>query len=600
MPAFSLDQLVRTRLPGQFALSPDRTRVVFTRVGRYFGHALFTDYGDDNNLTVLDLRSGASLQVTSGRSIKTYPQFSPDGKRIAFESENDIWSVDVETGLSERLTTNVAADSRAAWSPDGREIAFTSARGGRPNLFVMDARGERFGLRQLTTEGAQTPTWTPDGRAIVYLASLDAHFYSRGIYSVPATGGPATRLTPADDARNSSPVFSPDGRRIAYVSNRSGFANLWTMAPDGADQVQATRQNRDQDFSGELIQSITPRWSPDGTRLLHFSNRTGNLDLEVTDLSARTTQVVDGRDGSELPVGWLDDRTVAYVSEDYRTPPDLYVRRLGEPVAIQRTFSSHATYRPEHFERLESVSWTSEDGVRVHGFLRIPSGTRPGERFPALVVSHTFNFGQFYNHWSAPFSYLAQSGYILLTVDHRGSSGYGVAFRDLPRGNWGLAQLQDVVSAARFLRSRPEVDADRVGMLGYSMGGYLTLLAATTHPTLFRAAVSVFGPTQVTGPAVREAQWHFGFTFDERPDRYRAVSPVDRAEQLSIPTLFLHGTGDPIVPVSQVYDLVGQLGRERLYELAVYPSDGHGIVNLDDQVDSCERVVRFLDTYLRR
>ena len=132
------------------------------------------------------------------------------------------------------------------------------------------------------------------------------------------------------------------------------------------------------------------------------------------------------------------------------------------------------------------------------------------------------------------------------------------------------------------------------------MGGYLTLLAATTHPTLFRAAVSVFGPTQVTGPAVREAQWHFGFTFDERPDRYRAVSPVDRADQLSIPTLFVHGTGDPIVPVSQVYDLVQQLGRDFPHDLAVYPSDGHGIVKLDDQVDSVARVVRFLETYLRR
>ena len=141
----------------------------------------------------------------------------------------------------------------------------------------MSASGEREGLRRVTKDdiGGANPVWSPDGKSIVFAAARDEHFYSRGFYSISAAGGgQPQRITPADDARNSWATFFPDGSRIAYVSDRSGFLNIWTMTPDGSDQRQLTREQQDQDYpENDYIQTMGLRWSPDGKRLLYFTNR---------------------------------------------------------------------------------------------------------------------------------------------------------------------------------------------------------------------------------------------------------------------------------------------------------------------------------------
>jgi dipeptidyl aminopeptidase/acylaminoacyl peptidase len=469
----------------------------------------------------------------------------------------------------------------------------------------MSADGERAALRRVTNDafGEALPTWSPDGQTLVFTSARDEHFYSRAIYSVPALGGDVLRLTPPDDARNNLPTFSPDGTRLAYVSDRSGFLNIWTMAANGSDHQQVTRVPQDQDYpENDYIQTLGLRWSPDARRLLYFTNRDANLDLMTVEISTRTASAVSAADGSHHPVGWVDDQTVAYVYENYRTPPDLYIRRLGgDPRRL--TFTGRAVYKPEHFEHLERASWTSDDGVKVHGFIRRPSNVPSAIRLPALVMSHTYNVGQFYNQWNPIFSYIVQSGYVMLTVDHRGSNGYGVAFRDLPRGNWGFAQLKDLVSAAGLLRSRADVDPARVGVMGYSMGGYLTLLAATTHPELFRAAACIFGLGEITGDPSRSSRnyvWHIGGTEAEKPDEYRRASPVNAVARIQAPLLIVHSDGDPIEPVTKVRNFVYELDRYgKSYELALYTNEAHGLRLLEHQRDSYHRLMQFLDRHLR-
>jgi dipeptidyl aminopeptidase/acylaminoacyl peptidase len=603
-PAFTLDEIVATRTWGQFSLSPDATWAVFTAVGRYFGHPLFPDFGEDNNLRLVSTRNGELRQITSGPFAKTYPRFSPDGRRVAFESEGDIWTVELESGATRRLTTHVAADRAAAWSPDGRSIAFASNRWGRWDLYVMSAGGERESLRRLTGDDfrEERPTWSPDGRWVLFLSARDAHFYSRGIFRVPAAGGSVSRLTPEDNARNNLPSFAPGGEKVAYVSDRSGYLNIWTMQPDGTDHRQLTRVPQDQDYpENDHIQSMGLHWSPEGTRLLHFTNRLGNLDLMSVRAANGETDTVGNTDGSHHPVGWVDDRTVAYVYESYRQPPAFFVRPLGG-TPRQLTHSGHAVYRSEHFDRLESVHWKSEDGVEVHGYLRRPSW-QGAERLPGIVMSHTYNVGQFYNQWCPIFGYIVQSGYVMLMVNHRGSNGYGVAFRDLPKGDWGFAQLRDIVSAAGFLRSLPEVDPERVGMMGYSMGGYLTQLAATTRPDLFRAAISIFGLGEITGDPDRSSPnyiWHLGGSEAQIPEAYRRASPVTHVPQMQAPLLLLHSDGDPIEPVTKAYNFIQAMETAgKTYEAHIYRNEAHGLRLLPHQLDSYERVLRFLERYLK-
>jgi dipeptidyl aminopeptidase/acylaminoacyl peptidase len=606
-PGFTVEQMVAARSIGQVVMSPDRKSVVHTHVGRYFGHPIIPAYGEDSNLLLRHLETGATVRLTSGSDSTAYPAFSPDGRRVSYERQGDIWTVDIATGATRRLTTNVAPDRSASWSPDGREIAFLSTRWGRPAIYVMSADGERKGLRQITPPGfnATLPTWTPDGKYLLFTAAKDTHFYSRGMYRISAAGGgEPERITPADDAKNAWPSFSPDGSRLAYISDRSGYLNIWTMKPDGTDHRQVTRVAEDQDYpDNDYIQTMGLRWSPDGRRLLYFTNQEGNLRLMTVDVASGRTAVVEDRDGAHHPVGWLDDRTVAYVYESYRDIPELYVKPLGG-ASRRLTQSGYAAFRPAHFERLESVRWKSDDGVEVHGYLRRPAWAKPGDRLPGLVLSHTYNVGQFYNHWSPIFSYLAQSGYVVLQVNHRGSNGYGTKFRDLPKGDWGFAQLKDIESAAGYLRGLDGVDAARVGMLGYSMGGYMTQLALTTRPTLFRAGVAVFGLGEIVGDPLASSPnyiWHLGGTELEIPDRYRNASPVTHVAKLQAPIMIVHSNGDPIEPVTKIHNFTQAMDAHgKRYELKLYDNEAHGLRLLDHQIDSYQRILAFLDRHLRQ
>ena len=604
-PRFSLEQLATHRVPGQFVLSPDRRSVVYTHVSRFFGHPIIPGFDEDSNLFLLDLDNGARVRLTSGADATAYPAFSPDGRYVAYESQGNIWSVEIESGRTQRLTTHVSRDRGAAWSPDGSEIAFASGRWGRPALYVMAATGERDGLRQITPDGfgGLNPVWSPDGEYILFIASRDEHFYSRAIYRVPAAGGEPERLTPRDDARNNWPTFSPDGTRIAYLSDRSGYLNLWEMTPDGREHRHVYAVEEDQDYAeNDYIQTIGPRWSPDGTQLLHFTNRLGNLLLISVDVASGEATRLGGEEGGYHPVGWLADDTVAFVHESYRRPPDLYLMTLGES-ARQVTHSGHAALGEHHFDRLESVWWTSEDGVRVHGYLRRPSWSTPEDRLPGIVFSHTYNVGQFYNQWNPIFGYMAESGYVLLFVNHRGSSGYGREFRDLPRGGFGQPQQIDIVSGAEFLRAQPGVDPDRLGMLGYSMGGYLTQLALTTRPEVFDVGVSVFGLGEITWDPQRSHQnfiWHLGGTQEELPDAWAHASPVNHVEHMRAPLLIVHSDGDPIEPLTKVWNFVHEMERhDKPYEVRIYRNEAHGLQNVDNLVDAYHRIMVFLDRHLR-
>jgi len=258
-------------------------------------------------------------------------------------------------------------------------------------------------------------------------------------------------------------------------------------------------------------------------------------------------------------------------------------------------------YTEDAFDQLESVHWRSEDGVEIHGYLRRPSwSTASDEPLPALVVSHTYEVGQFYNQWNPIFSYIVQSGYVLLTVNHRGSNGYGTEFRDLPRGDFGWPHVKDLASGADFLRSLPEVDSERVGILGYSMGGYLALFAVTTRPDSFQAGISVFGLGEITNSPGKHFTWHMGGTEAEIPEAYRNASPVTHVSKITAPVQIIHSDKDTIEPVTKVRNFVYEMDKyDKPYELWIYQNETHGLKQLNNQLDSYQRIMNFLQMNLR-
>lgn len=600
---FTLEQVAQTRTLGHFAISPDGSKVAYTVAGYYLGFPLIPRFGEDNNVRVVSLETGEITQVTSGPVPKTDPVFSPSGDQIAFESENDIWVVDLTTGATRRLTTSFAGVSAraATWSPDGTHLAFVSNRGGKTDLWVMSVEGERHGLVQLTNEDTveDDPQWSPDGRTIAFSAKRRSEYYmATGIYLVPSRGGPPARLTPPDTVDNFAPRWSPDGKQLAVLSDRSGYVHVWTVTLSDKNWRGFDTGAAD---SMSPYWIVRPVWSHDGRRLLISNNRLGSFELAVLDVPSGNVQTVGSGEGNYHEVGWSrDDGAILYAWENAWSPPDLYVRPIQATNARRLTHSSYAYFRKEYTAASKRVSFHSADGFEIHGYLLTPSDMPAGARLPAIVDLHPNSYGQFYyDNWNPFPHYLAAHGYVVLMINQRAGSGYGRAFREPIKnvGNWGTGALDDMKAGAAFIKSQSFVDAGRVGVMGLSMGGYLTLLSLTKAPDLFSVGVDLMGPTDLRHPFT---SYQVGVDEKENPELYNRISPITSVKDLRVPLLILHSDQDRNVVPQETYQLIDELDRQhKPYEVKFYRGEAHGLADPVHALDSYERIVWFLDRYLK-
>jgi len=598
-PRFTLEQIVRVRTLGNFVIAPDGAQVSFSLAGHYFGFPTVPRFGDENNLRVLSVATGEIRRLTSGPFAKIGPVFSPNGRRVAFESEDDLWVVDVADGITTRITSDGARNRDVTWAPDGRHVAFVSSRGGRTDLWIASVDGERPGLRQVTDSAdlEDDPQWSTDGESLLFVARRPDEYYSKGIFSAPARGGPPVRLTPPDAFDHFAPRWSPDGRQIAFLSDRTGYVHVWTMRPDGSGAHEFDTGPHD---TASPHWTVQPVWSRDGRRLLTSVNREGSFDLVALSMADGSVETVASGGGQHHEVGWTPDGSMIYSYENAWSPPDLYLKPAGgEPRRL--TSSSHVAFRREHCADVRRVRFPSVDGLEIAGFLVTPAGLRPGERLPAIVNLHPNGYGQFYDHWNPFLHYLAQSGYVMLLVDQRGSSGYGRAFREAQRGAWGTKTFDDVKAAAGFIRAQPFVDPQRVGVLGLSFGGYQALLALTKTPGLFTAGVDLAGPTDKRSPfADHYNAYQIGATEAEDPALYDRISPMTSIGDLRAPLLVLHGDADRNVVIEFTYRLIDELERQhKVYEAKIYPGEAHGVADPVHQLDAYRRIVAFFDRYLK-
>lgn len=593
----SLEEIVATRTLGHFAISGDGRKAAHALFGFHFGFPVVPRFGEDNNLKVIDLETGKTVQATTGLSPKTAPVFSPDGAAVLFESENDLWVVSLENGATRRLTTHPSRDYDAQWSPDGRQIVFASDRGGQGDLWIMAALGERVALRQITNApgGESDPQWAPDGASITFEATRsDDHYFATGLYRVAASGGEPERLTPRDNVDNQSLRHSPDGRTIAYISDRSGFARVVLAGPDGSNPRTVMTPPGDC-FSPHW--RVAPRFSKDGKRLLVSLGREGRFDLVEVEIASAIPRVLREGDGHHHALGYRRDGALLYVHENYFSPPDLMAADAAGPRPL--THSGHSRYRKELFAERRRVTFPSSDGFVVHATLLTPRGA--SGPLPAVVNLHPNSYGQFFDHWSPYFDYLATRGYAILNVDQRGSAGYGRAYRDAAIGQWGTGTYEDVKAAARWLGTRPDVDRSRIGVMGLSFGGYLTLLGLVRDPDLFAAGINLMGVVDRRGRfAGRNTLFHVGPKESEDPALWALISPITQIGKLRAPLLILHADQDRNVSVEQTHILVDELERlGKDHEVRIYQGEAHGLADPRNQLDSYQRILAFLDRHLR-
>ena len=451
-----------------------------------------------------------------------------------------------------------------------------------------------------TADYAWDPACSPDGRLVAWHEwDLPNMPWDGSRIVVAGRDGRAPHVVAGgDDESVGQPRWSPDGRRLGFVTDRDGWWNVWTVAPDGRDARPVLPEACEQAEPPWGPGQRSYAWSPDAAAVALVRNEDGFGRLVVVGADGATARAAGWHHGLDWgPAG------IAAVRSGARTPSTVTVlHETGRRLVARGPVGGFETVG---LAEPEAVTWPGVDGTPVPGLLWRPTGPPPGlgSRPPLLVDVHGGPTGQATVAWRAAPPFFTSRGWAVLTPNPTGSTGYGRAYTQALAGEWGRRDVEDVAAGIRAAGERGWCDPGRVVVSGGSAGALTALLVCARHPDLVRAVISQYGVTDLAGLAATTHRFESRYldrlvgVLPRDADRYRERSPSTHAAALRVPVLVLHGRDDRVVPVEQADALVaGVRAAGGTVDAHVYDGEGHGW----SRPATIEDVYRRVDAFLRR
>jgi dipeptidyl aminopeptidase/acylaminoacyl peptidase len=430
----------------------------------------------------------------------------------------------------------------------------------------------------------------PDGSVLYVNYPKDDWIASHVWRVVP--GEEPVQLTHPAETRERGPALSPDGGRLAFISEETGWSEIHILELGSGERRQLTHDGAD---------FISPRWHGDGRLLVATRSRRGKSDLVTVDTANGSVSVL-APGGDWGNASWAGHSIVA-LHENHHTPPRLVrvdpdgaVTRLGPP--------SLTEVRGAPVRDFEEVTFGSFDGLEIHGFLYRPEDTT--KPVPAVVYAHGGPTSPDTDSWDPVAQYFVDKGYAWLSINYRGCTSYGREFERANYGSWGVDDTKDCLAAHDFLAGLGWVDPRRVAIFGPSYGSYLALASLTNDPDhRYACAIAKYGDSEIatswaTGDrGGREYLEMMMKTPALAPEAYRAGSPFWSVSNVERPILIAHGEQDERVPPGQSQQLVEELRRlGKRFEYVTYPTEAHGLLRAGPFLHFHRRLERFLDWHL--
>ncbi len=528
------------------------------------------------------------------------PMWSPDGTRIVFVSDHDgdenfnLYVMSAAGGTPQPLTTGKRDHRLAAWAPDGHSLAFVSNRhGGHLQLFTVSADGGEPQQRTHHDDPVGAFVWSPDGRSIAYTIK----FRESEVWLLDVPAAETRRVLARAETEvtvgnlfgvSGSDIWAPDGSGFLFTSNEHDVAEIGFYRVSGGEVSWLHFSARE---------NISPVFSPDGKRIAFLEHESIGWSAQVKDARLDAApQRVSPATGVASATQWAGD-ALLFLHTDARTPIGIW--RWAGDAASPVVQSLPDGFPSAHLVAPEPIQYLSTDG------LSIPALLYQGAGHAALICPHGGPESHRSDIWDPFVQFLVLAGYSVLLPNFRGSTGYGRKFRTMADRDLGGADLEDVASGADFLVSEGIADAGRVGIYGASYGGYMTLMCITKKPEKWAAATSLVGiyNWQTMWETSREfIVYYFKHKFgtpDEVPELYYDRSPIHFADCIRCPLLLIQTEQDPRCPISEARHLAAALDRNKIpYELHTYPDEGHGFRKLTNRIDAYTRMRNFFRQHL--
>ena len=590
-----------------------------------------------SNIYLTGIKGENFRQLTNAKGDNNSPRWMPDGKTIAFistrDGESQIWTISIAGGEAKKISHITTEASGLVVSPDGKWFAFSSdvypeclnedcnakrreaaekskvkaklftslpyrvwnawKDGKRSHLFVMPADGGKavdltpgeYDIPPIDLGGNWDYAFSPDSKEIAFTRNPDtlvAISTNNEIYIVPVTGGTPKNIS-NNPANDSQPLYSPDGKYIAYrMMRRAGFESdrrelvLY-------ERASGKRINLTDTFDYRVDDVV---WSPDSKSLFFNADDKGNVSIfHATVPDKKISTILDKGVNASLQLT-PDGQTMIMARETMSLPAELFsIERDGSDLK-QITFINEEKLSRLEMNSRESFWFDGAEGTRVQGLFLKPPFFSMNSKYPLIFLVHGGPQEQwrdeFHYRWNAQM--FASRGYAVVMINPRGSTGYGQKFTDEISKDWGGKVYEDLMRGLDYvLRTYSCIDSNRMAAAGASFGGYM-MNWILGHTDRFRCIVShdgVFNPASAYGTTEELwfNEWEFGGTPYKNPELFKKWSPMEFVQNFKTPTLVIHGQLDYRLDVSEGFQLFTALQRQGVKSKMLYfPDEYHFVV----------------------
>jgi len=659
------EDLYKFQLITEAEISPDGSHVVYSQ--QRVDPKTEKKYA---NLWVVPTKGGKPQPFTTGDQMDTKPHWSPDSSQIAFlsnrenEKQFQVYLIPFQGGEAHKLTDLKGTFKFLKWSPNGEQLLCqfrkkdpeaiereeddtkkelgVVARHVTRVFYKLDGEGylphERWHILVIDPSSGETrqltdgevfdevhPNWSPGGQEIVYLSNQapdpDLDPDAIDLFIIDSQNGKSTKISTPTGPKQ-LPVFSPDGKWIAYVGSEGKGQwwkdhSLWVVPSDGSGEARNLTEDYGLDIYNSLINDLPggfPEspviWSADGSQIYFLTaqhGRTRIMSLAVD--QKKDPEIVLETDGVQgCYTGDAAGSTLAYLQGTFASPANVWVFDLERKKSSQLTAVNDPLLSELDLGEIEEVWFDSTDGVKVQGWILTPPNFAESKAYPSILEIHGGPRAQYGSIFMHEFYALAAQDYVVYFCNPRGSRGYGQEFAKAIWNDWGTVDYQDLMAFADLMEEKPYIDPKRMGVTGGSYGGYMTVWIIG-HTDRFKAAVTqrcVSNWLSMYGSS--DMNWAFQCEFGDQPpweafENYWRLSPIKYIGNATTPTLVIHSEFDlrcPIEQSEQVFVSLKKLGVET--EMVRFPDEFHGLSRggrTDRRVVRLNHIQRWFDRYLK-